>query len=361
MALCRFIYDNLITSESMLSVSSLRAGLVTSAKKEGTGSATITTSGSFSGATDLEYIVECDSIAGGAEVGQATIRWSDGGGTWDASGVTTSAAPILLNNGVYIAHVTGSGADFVVGDKWYFKGINLFNAGKMIDRDRDHSYRSASLGAPNTITITLAAEAEADVLVIFDHNLTSAATIALWGDDAATFDSDGGAAQLIESVTWADDKITHYLTTVDRTKRYWQLRITDAANTDLYIDIGELFLGDYMELSKNYREGFSRGFDLIFNSKTTPYGVKKKRFFNRQREFNFDFRNIVAADLTLLETMIDSIASRSTGQLKPFWFNDNSASPSDTWLVDIETVPQDHLSKTFFATQLRLLEVMRSV
>ena len=139
------------------------------------------------------------------------------------------------------------------------------------------------------------------------------------------------------------------------------LRITDAANTDLYIDIGELFLGDYMELSKNYREGFSRGFDLIFNSKTTPYGVKKKRFFNRQREFNFDFRNIVAADLTLLETMIDSIASRSTGQLKPFWFNDNSASPSDTWLVDIETVPQDHLSKTFFATQLRLLEVMRSV
>ena len=129
----------------MLSVSSLRNGIVTSAKKEGTGSAVMTPSGNYSGATDLEYIVEIDSIAGGAEVGDATYRWSDGGGTWDASGVATAAAPTLLNNGAYISFASGSGADFVVGDRWYFKGINLFNAGKAIDRDRDHSYRSAGL------------------------------------------------------------------------------------------------------------------------------------------------------------------------------------------------------------------------
>jgi len=141
----RFLYNNLIVSEPMISVSSLRVGIVTSAKKNGTGSAVITTSGNFSGATDLEYIVEIDSIAGGAEVGQATFRWSDGGGAWDASGVTTPAVATLLNNGVNIAFTTGAGADFVVGDKWYFKGINLFNAGKMVDYDRDHIYRSAEL------------------------------------------------------------------------------------------------------------------------------------------------------------------------------------------------------------------------
>ena len=141
----RFIYDSLITDESMISVSSLRNGLVTSAKKEGTGSAVITTSGNFRGPIDLEYIVEIDSIAGGAEVGQATFKWSDGGGTWNANGVTTSSTPIELNYGTMIAHTTGAGADFVVGDKWYFKGINLFNAGKMIDRDRDHIYRSKAL------------------------------------------------------------------------------------------------------------------------------------------------------------------------------------------------------------------------
>ena len=141
----RFMYDNLIVSEPMLSVSSLRVGIVTSAKKDGTGSAVITTSGNYTGAVDLEYIVEIDSILGGAEVGQATFKWSDGGGTWDASGVTTPAVATELNNGVMIAFTTGAGADFVVSDKWYFKGINLFNAGKMVDYDRDHIYRSAEL------------------------------------------------------------------------------------------------------------------------------------------------------------------------------------------------------------------------
>ena len=141
----RFIYENLVADESMISVSSLRNGLVTSAKKEGTGSAVITTSGNFRGPIDLEYIVEIDSIAGGAEVGQATYKWSDGGGTWDATGVVTSAVATELNYDTMIAFTTGAGADFVVGDKWYFKGINLFNAGKMLDRDRDHIYRSTNL------------------------------------------------------------------------------------------------------------------------------------------------------------------------------------------------------------------------
>lgn len=145
MGLCRFIYDNLITDEDMISVSSLRSGIATQAKKEGTGSAVIATSGNYSGSTDLEYIVECDSVAGGAEVGSATFRWSDGGGTWDASGVTTPAVATELNNDVNIAFTSGFGDDFVVGDTWYFKGVNLFNAEKMIDRDRDTSFRSKKL------------------------------------------------------------------------------------------------------------------------------------------------------------------------------------------------------------------------
>ena len=145
MSKSRFLFQNLITSENNISVSSLRAGIVTAALKEGTGSAVLNTSGNYSGTTDLEYIIEIDSIAGGAEVGQATFKWSDGGGTWNASGVTTSAVNILLSNGIYINWTTGSGADFVVGDKWYLKGINLFNAGKMIDLNRDHRYRSAGL------------------------------------------------------------------------------------------------------------------------------------------------------------------------------------------------------------------------
>ena len=96
----RFIYDNLVANESMLSVSSLRNGLVTSAKKEGTGSAVITTSGNFRGPVDLDYIIEIDDIvAVGPEVGQATFKWSDGGGTGNATRVTTPATATELNDG----------------------------------------------------------------------------------------------------------------------------------------------------------------------------------------------------------------------------------------------------------------------
>ena len=359
--ICRFLHDNKITSETMIAVSSLRSGIVTSAKKDGTGSAVLTTSGSYSGSTDLEYIVEIDSIAGGAEVGQATFRWSDGGGTWDASAVTTPAVATELNNGAKIAFTTGSGADFVVGDRWYFKGVNLYNPGKMIDMDRDHRYRSAALGAPNTATITLAAEAEIDALVLYDHNLTSGATIHLYGDDAATFDTDGGSPQVDETITWAAGKILHYLATADRTKKYWQLQITDAANPDVFVEIGEIYLGGYAELSRNYRPGFSKPLSLLFDFGSTPYGIKKKRFYNKQRSFSYAFNGLVAADITKLEAILDAIADRSTGELKPFYWNDDSADTSKFWMVELDGIPESHMPLDYYETTLEMTEVMASV
>lgn len=202
-----------------------------------------------------------------------------------------------------------------------------------------------------TINIDLGSAQEIKALILFDHNLSSAATITLIGVDPSIFS---------EVVTWADNKILHYLS-VATTKRYWQIQITDALNPDGYVEIGEIYLGSYMELSKNYVEGFSKGFELLFDSNTTPYGVVKKRFYNRQRTFEFDFNCIVLADLTLLEAMIDNIAVRSTGQLNPFWFNDDAAITDNTWLVDVSAIPENHKTKTFYTTALQLSEVMKSI
>lgn len=361
MGKARFLYNNLITAETMITVSSLRAGVVTSALKAGTGSAVLNPSGNYSGAVDLEYIIEIDSIAGGAEVGQATFKWSDGGGIWDATGVLTSAVNILLNNGVYINWTTGSGADFVVGDKWYLKGINLFNAGKMIDLDRDHLYRSADLGAPNTITVDLGSAQEVKVLVIYDHNFTSAATITLEADAAATFDSGaGGNPQFSEAITWNDEKIVHYLSAAT-TKRYWRLKVTDAANSDLYIEIGELFLGSYLELSKNYVQGFSEETAFLVEANRTPYGVEKSRFYNFQLMFAVDFQVMPAADITSMKALISAIANKDTGVFKPFWFNKSSGTPNESWLVKIASLPVYHQTRGFYEMPLQLTEVLRSV
>lgn len=358
---CRFLYNNLITDESMVSVSSLRVGLVTSALKEGTGSGTINTSGDFSGPTDLEYTIEIDG-AGTGEVGSSTFKWSDGSGAWNAIGVATSAANVLLNNGVNVNWTAGSGADFVLGDKWYFKAVNLFNPGKMIDLDRDHRYRAATLESPNTITVTFPTDSEIDALVLLDHNLTSSATITLWGDDAATFDSGtAGAPQLSETVTWNADKILHYLTTADRTKRYWQIRIADTLNSDGRIEIGELYLGSYLELSRTYSNGFEHTTETLKETSGIPSGIKRHWLYNTQEVFYLRFDFMPPADVASMRALFSAIASRDTGQLLPFYINLDSADPSEFWLIEVDRLPVYHNVLTYYNMTLDAQEVVASV
>ena len=355
MAKCRFLYDNLITAASMISVSSLRNGLVTSALKNGSGSATLTPSGNFSGSEDLEYIVEIDSIAAGAEVGQATFKWSDGSGAWNATDVTTSATNILLNNAVYIKHTTGAGADFVVGDKWYFKAINLFNSERVIDWNRDSSYRTAALESPNTITIDLGSAKEIKALIIFDHNFTSGVTLSLKGNASDAW----GAPSFSESVTYAADKILHYLSSA-QTYRYWQLQVTDTSNSDAYIDIGNLFLGSYFEPDKNFSYGTGvRDIKSIITRGKTSYGSSKKRFYNFQKFFSYELNYIT--DIADFVIMLEALADKDTGIIKPLCFNEDSAIPANTWMVELEELPYSLSHNTARTTQLIMTEVVKSV
>jgi len=354
------LYNNLITSEDMITVSSLRLGTVTTALKEGTGSAVMNTTGNYSGAVDKEYTIEIDSVAGGAEVGQATFRWSDGGGLWNASGVTTPAAATELNNGVYIDFDSGSGDDFVVGDKWYFKAINLFNAGKMITWRRDDRYRSAGLSSPNTITIDLGSAQEVKALALYDHNFTSGATLLLEADDAATFDSDGGSAQFSEAVTWNDDKILHYLSAAT-TKRYWRISITDTANTDSYLEIGELFLGSYLELTRNFAYGHDTNFVFTLSTEKNEYGVEFDRFGNIQEKFTLNFKGLPDTDITSIKTMLAAIGTRSTGVFRPIYFNEDYAVPASFWLMKITSLARARPFIDQNNITLVLSEVMRSV
>lgn len=357
----RFLYQNLITDQSMITVSSLRYGIVTDAKKEGTGSASMIPSGNYTGSVDKEYIFEIDSVAAGAEIGQATFRWSNGGGAWNASGVSTSSTDILIESGLYVKWVAGSGDDFVIGDTWYIKGINLFNANALIDLDRDHRYRSQALESPNTITIDLGSAQEVQALILYDHNLTSGTTLSIDADDADTFDSDGGSPQFTESITWNSEKILHYLSTAT-TRRYWRLNITDAANSDGYIEIGELYLGPYLELTKNFAEGYSKPITLIYDQNKTKFGVVRNRFYNKQRNMSYSFSTIGVADVASLEDLLDAIANRQTGELKPVFFNDDSAYPStQTWLVNVYELDEGHKTRNYFEIPLQMTEVVASV
>lgn len=360
MGKARFLYQNLISDAAMLSALSVRPGIVTAALKEGTGAAGLTPSGNYSGTSDKEYIVEIDSIAAGTEIGQATFRWSDGGGVWNATGVATSTSDTVLADAVSIRFSAGTGDDFALGDRWYFKGINLFSLSALIDMDRDHRYRSAALHSPNTVTVDLGAAREVKALVLGDHNLTAAATILMEGDDASTFDSDGGAAQIQEAVSWSEEKILHYLSTA-ASKRYWRIGISDLSNPDGYIEIGELFLGGYLEMSKNFMDGYTEETTDLLESNATPYGIERERFYNARTIFEFPYERMPAADLASLKAMRAALRSRSSGTRRPLWFNKDSDVLADVWMVKETGLSVQHRTLSYYDFPLRLTEVLASV
>jgi len=202
-----------------------------------------------------------------------------------------------------------------------------------------------------TLNIDLGSAQEIKVLVLFDHNLSSAATITLIGADPTLFS---------EAVTWNDDTIIHYLSAAT-TKRYWHLQITDTLNTDGHIEIGEIYLGSYMELSKNYAKGFSREITFLKTTNITAFGVARDRFYNFQKTFEIPLDLMLSTDITSLETLVASLGSQATGIFKPFWFNDDSSFPNNCWLVRLEGLPINNRNQTFYDVPLTMLEVVTSV
>jgi hypothetical protein len=420
MGKCRFLSNNLITDESLIAVSSLKLGVVTTALKEGTGSAILTPSGAFTYPVDLEYVVEIDGLGTG-ETGSSTFKWSDdGGATWDVTGVptptialaitdsscgegdgtynlifsganttpatgtytvsssiitvvnltgggtgypapptvatqsgdgivTASFADLTLNNGVKVAWAAGTGADFVLGDKWYFKGINLYNPGKMLDFDRDSRFRTAVITA-TTITITFTGHQSPTVLILYDHNLAGAsASVTLQGNHGA-----------LENVTVTAGKILHYLATPVTPSETWVITIINTAPAT-YIEIGELFLGTYMEFSKNYKIGFGEEPGFLMDTNITSYGVDRDRFYAESKTFNYEFSVVPSADVTLKRAFVTALSSGSTGIFKRFWFNANSATPSDVIMAKLISWPHTHVGGDFYDMPLQITEVLKSI
>ena len=322
---CLFLYNNFLTSiNNITAVSSLRNGYVTPAVKAGSGTGTMQTGGNFTGQQDLEYTVEIDSVSSGAEIGQATFKWSDGGGSWDASGVLTNSSFLDLNNGAQVKWTAAAGDDFVLADKWYFKGINLFNPAKLVDGLRDTFYRSATLSSPNTITIDLLTAQTPQALILWDHNITVGATITIYGNDSDSW----SAPAYTDTISYAENFILHPLVSPEA-YRYWRINITDTGNPDGYIQISELFLGEYFSPENNYESDLDIPQEFIFNSNQSAYGISRYRYFNRRKTFNVLFPYISNSQKNYFLSLVEDVTDKTTGKLKNFYF-----APNDTKLID---------------------------
>ncbi|MDH5664738.1 MAG: hypothetical protein OEY10_00370 [Nitrosopumilus sp.] len=356
----RFLYNNLINTSTTITPSSVTDGIISSTLKDGAGSATMTTSGTYNQDKDLSYTIEIDDVTAGAEIAQATFKWknSDSVG-WEAEGVATAATPILLNNGVYITFQSGTGNDFNLYDKWYFKTVNRFSSSKLYDYDRDTQYRSVDASSTIRLVFDIGTAQTFSTLIIGDHNFTSGATILL---EANATDS-WGAPTFSESITWKSEKILQYLAS-SPTLRFVRLSITDIGNSDGFLKIGEIFLGEYFQPSKTIDQKHTRAKRLSILDEENEYGNVRKRFHGIRNTIKGTYSYVTDTDLTSFETMLTTITNKTAETINPVWYNLDANNTNDFWLMEFDTLSAtlvfNNASVKYYNIPVDMIEVAKT-
>ena len=134
----------------------------------GSGTDDMSTGGSFTGGTTLNYRVQID-----AEGTPDTFTWSDdGGSTWDAAGVAITGAAQTLNNGVTVIFVTTTG--HTLNDRWDFTRQASDINGNIIQQLK---YISDNIGGSSTTTLQIAYNNSTSPATITDSSGVAILTI----------------------------------------------------------------------------------------------------------------------------------------------------------------------------------------
>jgi hypothetical protein len=329
----RFLIDNLITSESMLTVTSERAGQVGLAVKVGGGSASLQASGPYTGANPGQYVVEIDSVVAGTGIGQATFRWRPTStSTWSAQGVATATSPVVLETGLTVAWTTGGGTDLMAGDYWTITVDKPFGKAKLLDRDRDTEWRSADSVDFKYFTIDLGSAQRVDAVALLDTNLRSAFLMGVFGTNTL---GNLWTAPSYYQTPYGGTNLVHY-TAGAPTYRYWGIALYDFGNPDGYLRIGDLFLGSYTEFSGNFDRNWSRTKNAAVYGPSgalrSPRGV-----WAQAERIDLQYRLMTQADRTKVEALFDALYNPTTGTVKPVIFNFDSAVLSDVSLYELDS------------------------
>lgn len=327
----RLLYNNLITSYTMLTLSSQATGQVSGVVYDASGVATLTVSGSFGAAFDLRYQVEVDDVSAGKQNGQATVKWrtSDtASGSWEETGVATRSTPAYalsadgLGGGLSVAWTGGVGDDFELADAEYFVAKATYGTQRLLDRDR-HTYWKSTGVASESIVVDLGSAQSITAALLQDHNLTSGATVKVQGNTADSWASPA-FSYTFSSIT---DFLVHYFSA--QSYRYWRFSFADAGNTDGYIKVGNIGLFSYLQLeADNAAWGSVEVAGLKAQRNESTVGIQRDYYHAQQKRWELAFPDVLSNNdvdslVSVQETLIDS----DTNQILPLWvhlFNDEA-------------------------------------
>lgn len=379
----RMIYEN-ECSLSTLTASVFDSGVFSAALKNGTGSATMQVQGGFTANHDLLYTFDTRTD-GGASIGTgeigSTILWyrtnDTAVGSWDGY-ITTSTAYQTISNGLQVKFTAGSGADFVLGDRFYVLGSSTFSSKNLFDERRDTYTRKYILEAnaeytntwtfhfPDMVAGTKLALCLMDYgTVISNTNTTNYGTCQTFQVRAGT---DVGIDDYTKTLTWnPDTPLIAYLDDLDPDVAYTYFAIdimitrsyTDTT-AKLYLYIGQMIIGEYIEFPTaamwNWGSQHDRQTGFFGNNQNIDV---VRQISSQRRIITANWVNLKATDFAILEALYDSIFCRGDNIEHPVFFHEFSdVADRVYWMKAVDGA----LNRTYTGfnrddTTLKLMEV----
>lgn len=189
----------------------------------------------------------------------------------------------------------------------------------LIDEAPKTPWRSQNLGSPSvTIDIDLGSATTIRALAIKNHNF-SAGTYRLY--HGAT----NPATNVVTLSTIVSGNWLSFFAT--RTSRYWRFSMREAAIASGFYQIGELWLGNVVDLSKWHAGNSSETLDSGVKQHETDGGVRWRLSGFHRESRSYRFEGVTAGgDWTIWRRVFDS-----RGREHPFFYIVNPAVPSSAF------------------------------
>jgi hypothetical protein len=157
-------------------------------------------------------------------------------------------------------------------------------------------YRSTAVTA-QTVTIDLGSAQGIAVAAIIAHNFTSSATVVIAGNNSNSWGSPAFTASM--SLNNAVGMIILYLGSV-QTYEFWQFQISDPTNPAGYLQIGRLWLSNYVQVSP------SSLLDFTVTKKRTDrvvHGRGQQKFASLGSGWKYITLNFPASNYSMVDSM----------------------------------------------------------
>lgn len=207
-----------------------------------------------------------------------------------------------------------------------------YPASNLITDNYAEVWHSTEAGASAlTIVADFGAAVTIDAVALGNINIRSTATVKIQGHTADSWGTPDVDETIDCSKLTATDfrrNLYHELAS-SASKRYWRISITDNGNPDGFIEVGEWYLGEFIELVDNFDSSNSR--DLVRNNAKLRTEYEQAFVYDRDWGWMLEFTwsNVQEATRDQLRLLHQTVK----GDAIPFFFVIDPTDPAEALFV----------------------------